>query len=47
MIGSLEKEGVVKETSAVVGVGEVALTLVGALEGPLVPALCEPRIGIV
>jgi len=45
VIGSLEKVGAVKVTEAV-ALPAVADPMVGALDAPLVPALCAPRIGI-
>jgi hypothetical protein len=46
VIGSLEKEGALNVTLAVVEVGEVALPIVGALAGPLVEPAADVLIGI-
>jgi hypothetical protein len=45
VIGNFEKEGAVKVTLAV-PLSAVAVPIVGALEGPFVPAPCDPKIGI-
>jgi hypothetical protein len=46
LIGSLEKLGAVKDTLAVVDVGDVALTLVGTPGAPLVEPEDEVKIGM-